>query len=51
MHTNILAQGKFKSLDVNTNPDQYADHLKNKYGNHFFLKDPNFATLHLHIVQ
>jgi hypothetical protein len=55
MHTHILLQGKFKPVDEHTNPDEYAQHLKDKYGNGFltgyFLKDQPFANLHAYTMQ
>jgi hypothetical protein len=45
MHTHILQQGQFKPLDLNTNVDEYMEHLRDKHGGRgIFLKDPPFST-------
>jgi hypothetical protein len=44
MHKHILQQGRFKPLDLNTDVDEYMQHLQNKHGIRYFLKDPPFST-------
>jgi hypothetical protein len=51
MYKHILQQGKFKPLDLNTDPDEYMQHLHDKYGNGVFMKDPPFASRKPHIID
>jgi hypothetical protein len=51
IYKHILQQGQFKLLNLNTDPDEYMQHLHDKYGPHFFLKNPPFTTRNPHIVD
>jgi hypothetical protein len=44
IHKHILQQGQFKPLDLNTDCDEYMQHLHDKYGPHIFLQDPPMAS-------
>jgi hypothetical protein len=52
MHKHILQEGRFKPLDLNTDVDEYMEHLRDKHGGRgVFLRDPPFSTRNPRFVE